>query len=114
MSSRTTQYANGWAGIPADFTEAVRFLRIAANGGSLPAKVSLAVMKREGLGVDPDPEEAMDELRQCVAAGSVNAAFHIGVSFEKGLGAEQDTKKAHECYVEASKKGDGLSTRRLY
>ena len=65
-------YDNGW-GVPQDYTEAVKWYRLAAKQGYASAQFNLGVMYDNGWGVPQDYNEAVKWYRLGAEQGDASA-----------------------------------------
>ena len=108
-------------GVAQDYSEAVRWLRKAADhGNDYPQNVLGSVaqnflgnMYREGQGVPQDYAEAVRWYRKPAELRHVGALFHLGVMYDKGYGVPQDYAEAARLYREAADQGLASAQYRL-
>lgn len=73
-------------GMPQDYTEAVKWYRLAADRGYGPAQGSLGLMYADGRGVPQDDREAVKWFRLAAEKRNFEAAFNLAVCYQKGQG----------------------------
>jgi TPR repeat protein len=94
-------YANG-TGVPKDYHEAVKWLRLAADQGNAAAQKNLGLMYANGTGVARDSTEAVKWFRKAAAQGYPKALFRMGAAYETGAGVPQDRAEAIIWYRQAA------------
>ena len=97
-------YANG-RGVPQDYTEAVKWSRLAADQGHAHAQFNLGVAYKKGEGVAQDYVEAVKWYRLAAAQGLAVAQFNLGVMYANGRGVPQDHVEAVKWYRLAADQG---------
>jgi TPR repeat protein len=98
-------YYEGGKGLAQDYTEAVKWYRLAANKGEAAAQASLGGMYQSGYGVQQDYREALRWYRLAVDQGDPNALASMGFLYEWGNGVLQDNVQAHMWYNLAAANG---------
>jgi len=88
-------YADG-RGVPQDYVEALKWVRMAADQGLSNAQGRLGEMYDKGQGVLQDYQQAVAWYRKAAEQGLALAQFSLGVKYVDGHGVAQD-------YVEAAK-----------
>jgi TPR repeat protein len=78
----------------ADVTEALLWLRMAADSDDLLGTVNLAGVLLRGDGIVPDPVEAANLYHRAAAAGSASAQFALAAMYLEGRGVEPDPSRA--------------------
>ena len=73
-------------GVPQDYQEAVKWLRMAAEQGVVGAQFVLGRMYYYGEGVTENDAEAMSWYRKAAEQGYAAAQGILGVMYEKGEG----------------------------
>lgn len=81
-------------GRPLDYREGIKYLRIAADGGYVPAIRDLGVAYLNGLGVPPSAEKAYPLLKKASGEMDPNAMYHLALMYENGAGVEKDLYEA--------------------
>ena len=81
--------------------------REARDKGSPTALYNLAVMLRDGLGVEPDIAQSVALFEAAAAAGDAEAAYNIGVIFDEGEIVLRDLERARVHYEQAVAGGFG-------
>ena len=87
-------YDNG-KGVPQDYKEAVKWLRMSADQGYALAQCFLGLMYDEGKGVPQDYKEAVKWYRISAEQGEAMAQSILAVMYMNGKGVPQDYKKAY-------------------
>lgn len=82
-------------GVPPDFTQAVRWYRLAAVQGDVSAQFSLALRYARGEGVAQDYTQAVKWYRLAAEQGDDGSQFNLGVMYYHGRGVAQDYIQAH-------------------
>lgn len=95
------------------YDRAVVMLKTLSNRDNGEAQYLLAVMYRNGHGVDRDLKKAFYWMRKVAAAGDGKACYQLAVMYEKGLGVGQDSGLAENWYRKAAAKGIAQAARRL-
>ena len=78
-----------------DYTEALKWLNLAAQQGDAEAQFYIGVMYDTGKGVYRDYAEAVKWFRLAAQQGHRSAQFHLGVIYKSGQGVPQDNVRAH-------------------
>lgn len=78
----------------ADYVEAIRLYRLAADQGHAAAQYNLGTMHRDGEGVPQNYAEALRWFRLAADQGQAEAQTNLGVMYNRGNGVPQN-------YVEA-------------
>jgi TPR repeat protein len=81
-------------GAPPDDTEAVKWIRLAAEHGCAEAQNALGAMCFEGRGVPQDDTEAVKWIRLAAEQGDAKAQNNLGAMYGKGKGVPQDDDAA--------------------
>jgi uncharacterized protein len=87
--------------------EAVRWFRMAAEGGNAEAQYKLAVMLEHAWGTRRDYQEAMSWYSKAAKQGHAGGQNNIGLMYEKGRGVPIDYNEAIKWYTMAAKKNGG-------
>jgi len=82
-------------GVPQDFTQAVKWFRMAAEQGLANAQCNLGVMYDEGRGVPQDFTQAVKWYRMAAEQGYTPAQYNLGVMYNEGRGVPQDLVQAY-------------------
>ena len=90
-----------------DYTEAVRWYRLAAEQGDAFAQANLGLMYTNGQGVPQDDTEAVRWYRLAAEQGHALAQLNLGWRYNNGQGVPQDFVTAHMWYNLAA--ADGVS-----
>jgi hypothetical protein len=86
-------YHNGHD-LPQDYTQAVSWLRKAADQGDAAAQFVLGVMYDNGHGVPQDYTQAVSWSRKAADQGHADAMFNLGAMYYSGRGLPQDFVEA--------------------
>jgi len=97
-------YYNG-EGVPQDYAQAMKWLRLAADQGLVEAQYNLGVMYENGQGVPQDDAQAMKWYRLAADQGYAEARYNLGVMYDKGQGVTQDYAQAMKWYRLAADQG---------
>jgi|TARA_B100001971_G_C17950351_1_gene412215 hypothetical protein len=87
-------YRDG-TGVQQDYTEAVRWYRLAAEQGLAEAQFVLGGMYAFGGGVPQDAAEAVRWFRLAAEQGYARAQASLGLMYDTGEGVTQDDVQAH-------------------
>ncbi len=90
-----TLYSSTGGGVPQDYSEAVRWYRLAADKGSQDALCFLGRMYQDGLGVDQNFAEAMRWYRQAADKGDAGAMFNIAMLYNRSEGVVIDAQELY-------------------
>lgn len=94
-------------GVAVDNFEALRWFKLAADGGNANAQYNIAVMYLNGIGVIRDPEEAVSWFLAAAENGDPPAQFTLAVLLFNGqLGVAQDVAHAYKWFLLAGAAGD--------
>ena len=88
--------------MPQDYQEAVKWYRLAAAQGNVPAQYSLGLAYEKGQGVPQDYQEAVKWYRLAAAQGSQFAQINLGVMYTNGTAVRQDFVRAHMWFTLAA------------
>jgi uncharacterized protein len=95
-----------------DDTEAVRWLRLAADQGDASALFNLGLMSEEGRGVPQDHAEAARWYRLAAEQGYPQAQYNLGLFYLQGEGGTpQDNVSAHMWFNLAAARFPASDTR---
>ena len=86
------------AGREADNTEAIKWLRLAAEHGNVDAQARLGVLYAYGGVVARDPEEAAKWTRLAAEQGNRNAMLRLAEMYSLGRGVPRDPGEAKRWY----------------
>ena len=89
-----------------NYTEAVKWYRMAAEAGSASAQRNLGNLCYNGLGVAQSSPEALKWFLLAAQAGDPDAETLIGQIYEDGSGVAQDYAEAAKWYRKASEQGE--------
>jgi len=92
-----------------DYSEAMEWLRKAADQGNTDAQVRIGVHYVRGLGVPKDYGEAMRWYRKAADQGNALAQYNIGELYENGLGVPKDYGEAMQWYRKAADQGNAVA-----
>ncbi|MGH7232319.1 MAG: tetratricopeptide repeat protein [Nitrospiraceae bacterium] len=101
-----SMYWFGAEGIQQNPAEAVRWYRLAADGGNTEAQVDLGILYTEGRGVPQNSSEALRLFRAAAEKGNARAQVKIGKMYEDGRGVPRDFVQAHMWWNLAGAHGD--------
>jgi len=93
--------------VPRDYEEAVRWFRLAADGGNPLGQVYLGAQYAGGQGVRRNYKEAAKWYRLAAEQGDANGQGNLGLIYEKGTGVALDHVLAHMWYNLASSRSTG-------
>jgi TPR repeat protein len=82
-------------GVPQDFAEAEKWLRLAAEQGHADAQSYLGVMYYVGLGVPQDTTEALIWYRLAAEQGVADAQYFLGLMYKNDRGVPQNDITAY-------------------
>ncbi|NDF01109.1 MAG: sel1 repeat family protein [Verrucomicrobia bacterium] len=100
-------------GVNKDVTEALKWLRLAAEQHDPPSEFTLGILYDEGRGLPRDVREAVKWYERAAVAGLSDAQFNLADCYVKGEGVPMDMKKACDWFRRAAEQGDGPSQARL-
>ena len=93
-----TMYANG-QGVPQDYKEGLKWLRLAADQGDAFAQLNLAMTYENGpQGIPQDYKEAAKWYRLAADQGHAGAQGDLGWMYEKGQGVAANSVVAYALY----------------
>jgi TPR repeat protein len=93
--------------------EAVRRVKMAAEGGDTDAMASLGIYFATGRGVLKNPERAFELFSKAAAAGNPEAISDLGSMYSNGIFVKQDFAKALDYYEKAIEGGSSFSLNQL-
>jgi hypothetical protein len=93
-------------GTKVDFTEAVKWFRLAADQGFAGAQSNIGFCYDNGTGVIKDEKEAVKWYRLAADQGYAIAQFNLGVCYQYGTGVIKDEKEAVKLYRLAANQGE--------
>ena len=99
-------YRNG-QGVPQDYKEVVRWLRLAAEQGLDEAQSELGVRYGNGQGVPQDNKEAARWYGLAADQGYALGQYNLGLMYAKGRGVPQDYIQAYMWYNLAASNSRG-------
>jgi len=91
-----------------NYTEAMHWLKLAADKGNDEAMNDIAIMYEKGLGVTRNYDKAMYWRRLAVEKGNNAAMSGIGSMYVGGLGVKQDYAEAMRWYRKAADAGNDI------
>ena len=98
-------HVNG-QGAPIDYSEAVKWYRLAAEQGDADAQTNLGLMHANGQGVPIDYSEAVKWYRLAAEQGNATAQSNLALMHFDGQGVPQDFVLAHMWYNLSAANGD--------
>ena len=108
--AKTDPYLQGFQALEQkDYKTAFYFLSLFAANGDARAQYNLAIMYRDGLGVEQDDVEALSYFIQAAEGGHMLARYAVGLAFRYGIGSEMDADTAIYYFTEAALQGHALS-----
>ncbi len=93
--------------------EALRRVKMAADGGDTDAMATLGVYFATGHGVLKNPERAFELFSKSAAAGNPEAVSDLGSMYSNGIFVKQDFAKALDYYEKAIEGGSSFSLNQL-
>ena len=105
-------YGDG-RGVPKDYAEAAKWLRLAAEQGNALAAYGLGVLYTDGLGVQSDGAEAFKWFRQSADAGDVLGECGLGMAYAQGIGVSTDEVEAAKCFLKSALQGNAAAMNNL-
>ncbi len=93
-------------GVPQDYTEALRWYRLAARQGVAEAQTQLGFAYYEGAGVPQNYTEAAKWLHRAAEQGDTAALSLLGGCYYLGNGVAKNYAEAARCLRLAAEKGD--------
>lgn len=94
-------YHFGIGDVHQNIDQAIFWYTKAADQGNNSARLNLAMLYTDGMGVKKDYQQALILYRQAIAAGYPLAMNNMGDLYENGYGVPQDFFKAKEYYLKA-------------
>ena len=98
------RFADG-DGVPANNTEAARWLGRAANKGEVLAQYRLGTLYEKGTGVPLDSKIAADWYTKAAEGGNVKAMHNLAVAYANGTGRETNFTDAARWFRQAAERG---------
>ena len=89
-------------GVRKNYTEAVRWYRMAADHGSADGMNSLGYRYKNGQGVEKDEAEAVRWYRKAAELGDAAAQNNLGTCYAMGEGVEKDEAEAEKWFRKAA------------
>ena len=96
-----------------DYSEAAVYLQKAVDKGHSAARLPLAAMYREGMGVRQDPVRAFELFTISANEGYPSAQFTLGAIYRAGEGVETDYSMAYKWFLAAAQQGEEASQNNL-
>jgi hypothetical protein len=96
-----------------DYAEAAVNLEMAVTKGHSAARLPLAAMYRDGMGVKQDPVKALDLFTVSAREGYPSAQFTLGAMYRAGEGASVNYVMAKKWFLAAARQGDEGSQNNL-
>ena len=103
-------YAEG-QGMPQNYTEAVKWYRLAADQGDADAQTNLGTMYYFGKAVPQDYGEAMKWYRLAAEQGVAGAQYNLGGMYANSLGVRQNNVQAYMWISLAAAQGHELAAK---
>ena len=103
-SISASMYAKG-RGVPQNYTEAVRWYRLAAEHGFVKAMSNLGSMYSKGNGLPKDYALALRWYQEAADQDLPEAQYNLGVMYKEGKGVPRDLIKAHMWFNLSAAKG---------
>lgn len=92
--------------VPQDYSEAARWIRLAAQQGNAKAQYNLGVMYSRGQGVNQDQVEAVRLYQLSAQQGNVDAQYNLGLAYGKGKGVTRNLAEAVRWHRLGAQQGD--------
>ena len=93
-----------------DFIGALKLFNKASKEGNHEAQFRIALMYRDGIGINKDMKEAAYWFRKAASNGHTQAQFELGKCFLSGEGVLQDTRMAAESFWRAAEGGHPMAS----
>lgn len=106
-------YKNGLEGMPQDFKEALRWVRMGAENDDPEAQANLGTMLAIGLGTPVNYKEALKWTRLAALKGYAAAQSNLGVIYLEGHGVKQNLNRAAKWFHKAEAQGNLIARREL-
>jgi uncharacterized protein len=106
--SKAMEQANAAYG-RADYAEALRWARVAAEQGNADAQYNLGLMYANGQGVQENHAEAVRWFRLAADQGDAMAQYKVGLSYRNGWGLPKDYVEAARWNRLAADQGDAVA-----
>ena len=91
-----------------DLEEAVKWTRLAAEGGDKRAQYNLSYLYLSGEGVPQDSAEAFMWATLAAKQGFAPAQYNLGLMYDTGEGVAEDNTEAVKWYLFAAEQGDAV------
>ena len=92
-------------GVEQDYTEAIKWLRLAAEEGDANAQFYLGLSHSLGQGVVQDDREALKWHRLAAQQGIAESQFYLGLIYDSGNGVPENDREAVKWYRLAAEQG---------
>lgn len=96
-----------------DYAEAAKNLQIAVDKGHSAARLPLAAMYRDGMGVKQNPAAALRLFTISAREGYPSAQFTLGAMYRAGEGSDVNYPLAKKWFLAAARQGDEGSQNNL-
>lgn len=108
--AKANSYLQGFQALEQrDYKTALYFLSFFAASGDARAQYNLAIMYRDGLGVEQNDVQALSFFIQAAEGEHMLAKYAVGLAFRHGRGSDVDANAAIEYLSEAALQGHALS-----
>jgi len=97
-------YAEG-EGVPKDYTEAVKWFRLAADQGDVDGQYNVGYAYANGYGVPKDEAEAVKWFRLVAEKGLSKGQLGLGIMYANGHGVPKDDAEAVKWFRLAAEQG---------
>lgn len=105
-----TLYSLGWAYMKKeDYTQAMRWYRVASDKGSIEAQSAIAWLYRQGLGVPQDKVKSVELYLRAAEKGDSNAMINLAKAYLNGEGIDKNVEKAMGLYHKAADAGNATA-----
>ena len=101
------------AGVPQNYKEAFKWIKMAAEQGDAAAQTDLGVMYSRGEGVPQDYIEAVKWYYRAAEQGDAAGQYNLAESYYVGDGVAQDYKEAAKWYHKAAEQGFAMAQNNL-
>lgn len=99
--------------LDAEYELALKYARLAVEGGDEVGYLILGSLYLEGLCVEQDYSKALENLMQSAALGNFTASNQIGIMYDKGFGVEKNAEQAFSWYKDSAEKGHPIGMNNL-
>lgn len=94
-----------------NYSDAVKYFRLAANENYAPAQDKLGWMYQNGWGVSRSYSEAYKQYQKAAEQGNREAQASLGYLYYRGLGVKKDLRQALYWYGKSSEQGNATARR---